>query len=65
MKLFQSIPVFVFLILLFVSNFGYAQNYDEKRKEIVDKQKDTREEINLLEQKIRRYQERINETEKR
>jgi len=65
MKPFKSFPVFVFLVLLIAPAFGYAQNYDEKRKEIVDKQKDTREEINLLEDRIRSYQQRINETEKR
>jgi len=57
--------IFVVLIFFLIPALVSAQDYEQKRKEIVNKQKDTREEINALEQRIKTYEQRINETEKR
>lgn len=65
MKFFKSISLVVLLAAICLPNIAGAQDYEDKRKEIVNKQKDTRAEINVLEKRIRTYQQRINETEKR
>lgn len=41
----------------------YAQTYDEKRKEILSKQNNTRAEINVLDARIKTYQKRVAEAE--
>ena len=40
-----------------------AQTYDEKRKEILSKQNNTRAEINVLDARIKSYQKRVAEAE--
>ena len=55
-----------FLSLLFIflfSHFIAAQTYNEKRQEILNKQSNTRAEINVLDARIKTYQARIEQTE--
>lgn len=57
---------FLILISLFmVSSFSslFGQTYDEKRKEILNKQNNTRAEINVLDARIKSYQKRVAEAE--
>lgn len=54
------------LSLLFIflfSHFLTAQTYNEKRQEILNKQTNTRAEINVLDARIKTYQVRIEQTE--
>jgi septal ring factor EnvC (AmiA/AmiB activator) len=54
------------LSLLFIflfSDFIAAQTYNEKRQEILNKQSNTRAEINVLDARIKTYQVRIEQTE--
>ena len=54
------------LILLFLTTGAIsvsAQTYDEKRKEILSKQNNTRAEINVLDARIKSYQKRVAEAE--
>ncbi|MFA5668038.1 MAG: peptidoglycan DD-metalloendopeptidase family protein [Balneolaceae bacterium] len=41
----------------------HGQTYEEKRQEIINKQTNTRAEINVLDARIKSYQQRIDETE--
>ncbi len=53
------------LILLVLAPLVSAQTYEEKRKEILTRQTNTRAEINVLDARIRTYQQRIQDTENR
>ncbi|MBO6792924.1 MAG: peptidoglycan DD-metalloendopeptidase family protein [Balneolaceae bacterium] len=53
------------LILLGLAPIASAQTYEEKRKEILTRQTNTRAEINVLDARIRTYQQRIQDTENR
>ncbi|MEX0608449.1 MAG: peptidoglycan DD-metalloendopeptidase family protein [Balneolaceae bacterium] len=44
---------------------GFAQTYEEKRNKILQQQNNTRAEINVLEARIRNFQERVNQAEAR
>lgn len=58
----------VFLVIVFVlltGVQGFAQTYQEKREALLNRQENARAEINLLEARIKNYQERINQAEKR
>ncbi|MEX0721430.1 MAG: peptidoglycan DD-metalloendopeptidase family protein [Balneolaceae bacterium] len=58
-----------FISLVFLSGFcafpGYGQTYEEKRAEILKEQSNTRAEINVLEARIKNYQERVSQAEAR
>lgn len=52
------------LLFIFIfSHFLTAQTYNEKRQEILNKQTNTRAEINVLDARIKTYQVRIEQTE--
>ena len=53
------------LILIGCSTLVSAQTYEEKRKEILNRQTNTRAEINVLDARIKTYQQRIQQTENR
>ncbi len=53
------------LMLIGLSSASTAQTYEEKRKEILDRQTNTRAEINVLDARIKTYQQRIQQTENR
>jgi len=57
----------VLLLLFFLSTFqtAHAQDYEKTRKELQEKQKKTRTEIDQLNQQITSYQNKISETEKK
>ena len=53
------------LILGFCSGITYSQTYEEKRRELKNQQTNTRAEINVLDARIKTYQNRIQLTENR
>lgn len=53
------------LMLIGFSSSSMAQTYEEKRKEILNRQTNTRAEINVLDARIKTYQQRIQQTENR
>ncbi len=53
------------LFLLFTIDLASAQTYEEKRQQILSRQTNTRAEINVLDARIRTYQDRIKQTENR
>lgn len=63
MKLRVLLLLLVFLIGCTASLS--AQTYDEKRKEILSKQNNTRAEINVLDARIKSYQKRVAEAEEK
>ncbi|MCG8371888.1 MAG: peptidoglycan DD-metalloendopeptidase family protein [Balneolales bacterium] len=60
---------FVLIVSMFFwigfSSTAFAQTYEEKRQEILDRQLNTRAEINVLDARIKSYQDRIRVTENR
>ena len=53
------------LLILFLADVAVAQTYEEKRQQILNRQTNTRAEINVLDARIRTYQDRIQQTENR
>ncbi len=53
------------LFALFLFEATSAQTYEEKRQQILNRQTNTRAEINVLDARIRTYQDRIQQTENR
>ena len=60
---FFTYYVFIFLIGTFSANALFAQTYEEKRKKILNQQTNTRAEINVLDARIKTYEQRINQAE--
>lgn len=52
------------LMLLFGSE-AFAQTYQEKREQLLKRQENTRAEINVLEARIKNYQQRVSQAEER
>src|SRR5699024_11922924 len=52
-------------LLLSLPSLSAAQNFEEQRKEIIQKQKDTRSEIEELNAQISSYEQRLQKTNKR
>lgn len=57
--------IFTVLLLIFGVTHVDAQTYQEKRQQILDRQTNTRAEINVLDARIKNYQDRIQQTENR
>lgn len=57
--------VFSLLIIFAISSLAQAQTYEEKRQELLNQQTNTRAEINVLDARIKTYQDRIRQTENR
>lgn len=57
-----SVSVFVFLLLA-ATQLVAQQTYEERRKALIEKQTNTRAEINVLDARIKAYLERIKQTE--
>jgi septal ring factor EnvC (AmiA/AmiB activator) len=55
----------VILLALIMAGNACAQTYQEKREKLLKRQENTRAEINVLEARIKNYQERVNQAEKR
>ncbi|MTI89440.1 MAG: hypothetical protein FH748_15900 [Balneolaceae bacterium] len=53
------------LLLSICSLNGYAQTYEEKRKALLEEQEKKRAEINVLEARIKQFQQRVSKTENR
>ena len=53
------------LFVLFLTDLSSAQTYEEKRQQIINRQTNTRAEINVLDARIKTYQDRIQQTENR
>lgn len=62
MKL-KSILYLVFCFAFLSSGMIHAQTYEQKRKQILEKQNNTRAEINVLDARIRSYQQKVAEAE--
>jgi septal ring factor EnvC (AmiA/AmiB activator) len=58
---------FVCFILVLMVSAGdlFAQTYQERREELLKRQENTRAEINVLEARIKNYQERVNQAEEK
>lgn len=54
-----------FLLSLFLVGSALAQTYEEKRQDLLNKQSKTRAEINVLDTRIKTYQNRIQQNETR
>ena len=54
-----------FLLSLFLVGSALAQTYEEKRQYLLNKQSKTRAEINVLDTRIKTYQNRIQQNETR
>ncbi|HET8865447.1 MAG TPA: peptidoglycan DD-metalloendopeptidase family protein [Gracilimonas sp.] len=54
----------VFIVLLLSVDL-FAQTYEERREELLQRQQNTRAEINVLEARIKNYQDRVSQTEVR
>jgi septal ring factor EnvC (AmiA/AmiB activator) len=59
----KCIGVVIFALLMGVDSF--AQTYQEKREELLKRQENTRAEINVLEARIKNYQQRVSQAEAR
>ncbi|MFP8489552.1 murein hydrolase activator EnvC family protein [Gracilimonas sp. Q87] len=54
-----------FLVLLVSTGDLFAQTYQERREELLKRQENTRAEINVLEARIKNYQDRVNQAEEK
>ncbi|MDZ7808752.1 MAG: peptidoglycan DD-metalloendopeptidase family protein [Gracilimonas sp.] len=54
-----------FLILLVSAGNLFAQTYQERREELLKRQENTRAEINVLEARIKNYQDRVDQAEEK
>ncbi len=63
-KSFTRYGAVVFLALV-MGGSAYAQTYQEKREKLLKRQENTRAEINVLEARIKNYQQRVNQAEQR
>lgn len=52
-------------LMLVMGVQAYAQSYQEKREQLLKRQETTRAEINVLEARIKNYQERVSQAEER
>lgn len=62
----KQIITYSFLFALLMSVFStsaFGQTYEERRKKILDEQTNTRAEINVLDARIRTYEQRINQSQ--
>ena len=59
----KIIGILVFALLMVSESF--AQTYQEKREELLKRQENTRAEINVLEARIKNYQQRVSQAEER
>ena len=57
--------IFGLLFVFLIADIAFAQTYDEKRQQILNRQTNTRAEINVLDARIKSYQDRIKQTENR
>lgn len=55
----------VLILALLMGSESFAQTYQEKREELLKRQENTRAEINVLEARIRNYQQRVSQAEER
>ncbi|MDR9416387.1 MAG: hypothetical protein RI564_08890, partial [Gracilimonas sp.] len=63
--LIKCLVVFGICLLTGTDVWAQAQTYEEKRQALLQRQENTRAEINVLEARIRNYQQRINQAEER
>ena len=55
----------VLILALLMGAESFAQTYQEKREELLKRQENTRAEINVLEARIKNYQQRVSQAEER
>lgn len=63
--LIKSFVLIMAALFLSADVWAQAQTYDEKRQELLTRQENTRGEINVLEARIKNYQQRISQAEER
>lgn len=61
---YLKVVITVCVAVLMSSNL-FAQSYQERREQLLREQENTRAEINVLEARIKNYQERVNQAEER
>ncbi|MFD2530991.1 murein hydrolase activator EnvC family protein [Gracilimonas halophila] len=57
--------VITVLVVILLSSNLFAQTYQERREQLLRDQENTRAEINVLEARIKNYQQRVNQAEER
>lgn len=66
MRSYRTIKYVCLILFLGVSAGDlFAQTYQERRQELLKRQENTRAEINVLEARIKNYQERVNQAEEK
>lgn len=66
MRSYRTIKCVCAILILMVSAGDlFAQTYQERREELLKRQENTRAEINVLEARIKNYQERVNQAEEK
>ncbi len=63
MKLLTTYSLLVFMLISVGTQPVFGQTYEERRKKILDEQTNTRAEINVLDARIKTYEQRVNQSQ--